>query len=684
MLRHLRQIQADEDRVRRELLHLRRVEQVARPDPPLAVDAVLDVVLPTRDLRAPEILALLAGGAGHGAGGGEGSGGSARHRHVGHRILDAVVVPAAAIRQPLERRQADAQLAAHQAFGAELVVGEREDGADAELAIELVERRGAEARPDAAERRHAVGHAVEHGRAGADGRVARIGQRAIVGGRHSGGRGLEVAAVGVLPVVDASAERHRQIRLQPHLPLHKAARDELGAARLAQQGHGESLSRVEPLLVAGAVHVTEVAAGREQEPGRERLRPLRHATDAGRRHFLPQRHAANGTRGVRRGNRKEVAVERLEVCEDARLQIAVVGECGAHAASHVLPRGVVAFLGAVDRRVLAVVAFLVEVAAANKRVELPGRAVVGAQIEVAVVDVGLVVDQAAFVRNHDRESVGREGAAVERGGELAPHVAHGEISFRTPEVAVLCADLRRPAARPRALYVDHATHCVVAVQARPGAFHQLDAIDVLERHARPVHPATERVVERDAIDEHQRAADAARPDAAQRHALGGRVRRQAAGAAKETERRRLAQHVVGDNRGRPSDLLLVDDADVGRHVGQPLLGTGRRYRHRLEERRRRQLHFERSAVGRLGLLGEPAGADDDGRSGRYRTEREPPVGAGHRLLFGPIGTAGDHGRAGHDAAARIGDDAGDPGLRRRREYGREQEHHEEGATHARK
>src|SRR6187397_673325 len=50
-------------------------------------------------------------------------------------------------------------------------------------------------------------------------------------------------------------------------------------------------------------------------------------------------------------------------------------------------------------------------------------------------------------------------------------------------------------------------------------------------------------------------------------------------------------------------------------------------------------------------------------AGRDRTEREPPVGAGHRLLFGPIGTAGDHGRTGHDAAARIGDDAGDPGLR---------------------
>jgi hypothetical protein len=215
-----------------------------------------------------------------------------------------------------------------------------------------------------------------------------------------------------------------------------------------------------------------------------------------------------------------------------------------------------AFLGAVDRRVLAVVALLVEVAAANEHVEARGRAVVGAKIEVAVLDVGLVVDQAAFVRNHDRESVGLEGAAVERGGELAPHVAHGEISFRTPEVAVLRPELRGAAARPRALDVDDAAHRVVAVEARAGALHQLDAIDVVERHARPVDPAAERIVERDAVDEHQRPADAARPDAAQRHALRGgcddrllvRRNRLKVGAWRSTS---------SATTRRPADLLLL-------------------------------------------------------------------------------------------------------------------------------
>ena len=64
--------------------------------------------------------------------------------------------------------------------------------------------------------------------------------------------------------------------------------------------------------------------------------------------------------------------------------------------------------------------------------------------------------------------------------------------------------------------------------------------------------------------EHQRAAHAARPDAAQRHALRGRMRRQAAGAPEQAEGRHLPQHVVGHHGRRLPDGLLVDDVDAGR------------------------------------------------------------------------------------------------------------------------
>ena len=76
---------------------------------------------------------------------------------------------------------------------------------------------------------------------------------------------------------------------------------------------------------------------------------------------------------------------------------------------------------------------------------------------------------------------------------------------------------------------------IVAVQARRRVLGDLDAIDADERHARPVHPAAERIVERDAVEQDERAALAARPDAAQRHALRGRLRDEAAGAAEQAE-----------------------------------------------------------------------------------------------------------------------------------------------------
>ena len=56
-----------------------------------------------------------------------------------------------------------------------------------------------------------------------------------------------------------------------------------------------------------------------------------------------------------------------------------------------------------------------------------------------------------------------------------------------------------------------------------------------ERHARPVDPAAERIVERDAVEQDERAALAARTDAAQRHALRRRLRDEAAGAPEQAE-----------------------------------------------------------------------------------------------------------------------------------------------------
>ena len=115
--------------------------------------------------------------------------------------------------------------------------------------------------------------------------------------------------------------------------------------------------------------------------------------------------------------------------------------------------------------------------------------------------------------------------------------------------------------------VDHATQAVVAV-ARARAVDHLDAIDALERNARPVDPAAKRIVEGHPVHEDKRAADTARPDPAQRHALRCRMRRQAAASPEQAEGRHLPEHIVGYDGRRLSNRLLFDDVRTDRDVAQ--------------------------------------------------------------------------------------------------------------------
>ena len=148
---------------------------------------------------------------------------------------------------------------------------------------------------------------------------------------------------------------------------------------------------------------------------------------------------------------------------------------------------------------------------------------------------------------------------------------------------VFISKVRRAGARGND--VDHAAHAVVAVQARTRAVDHLDAIDALERNARPVDPSAERIVEGHAVHEHERAADTARPDPAKRHALRGGMRRQAAAAPEQAEGRHLPEHVVGHHGRRLSNRLFFDDVGADGDVAKPLLAAGRRHGHGLEERR---------------------------------------------------------------------------------------------------
>ena len=73
-----------------------------------------------------------------------------RLRDVRDRILDAVVEPGGPPREIANGHHADAGLAADEPLGSEQRIGQGQNRADAELAIQLVQRRRAEARADVA------------------------------------------------------------------------------------------------------------------------------------------------------------------------------------------------------------------------------------------------------------------------------------------------------------------------------------------------------------------------------------------------------------------------------------------------------------------------------------------------------------------------------------------------------
>src|SRR5919204_573843 len=138
MLRDLREELPDERRVRKAAVSdFCLIVEIATRYLPRCPDAVVDVALHAPDPRAPEILALLRD-----------VGADLRQRDVRHRVADAVVVPGRPDVEIPQRRKADAGLAADEPLGPELIVREREHGADAELPIELIERRRPEARSE--------------------------------------------------------------------------------------------------------------------------------------------------------------------------------------------------------------------------------------------------------------------------------------------------------------------------------------------------------------------------------------------------------------------------------------------------------------------------------------------------------------------------------------------------------
>ena len=218
-----------------------------------------------------------------------------------------------------------------------------------------------------------------------------------------------------------------------------------------------------------------------------------------------------------------------------------------------------------------------------------GRRVAAADRAAPLVEaVGLVVVAIA----DPRKAAGGDVLAAHQHAEIAL----GEAARQAFDMGAVAAALDgrgepRFAMRLAGDDVDHAAHGVGAVDRALRPAQDLDALDIVERDGREIEFAADgrRIVDAHAVDEHQRMAGVAAPQA---HGGGS------AGAARlgHGHPRHRPQHLGDRGRRRLLDLIARDDRDgtarltdrdrqvIGRDHDRGNLGQGRRSRRGEQER----------------------------------------------------------------------------------------------------
>ena len=189
------------------------------------------------------------------------------------------------------------------------------------------------------------------------------------------------------------------------------------------------------------------------------------------------------------------------------------------------------------------------------------------------------------------------------------------------------------------------------------AAHHFDALDRRSRHASPVDPPPEGIVQRHTVLEHDRAARARRSQSAERDSLRGRVGGAAARPAKERESRDRAEGVVHGGRRRGLQVVVGQDDRARSSVGEARRRARRRHDYLLGDRRRLQ-HDPRFGIevgGRQAALG-PAKSFFFGGEDRARGSRDSEASARvrHGALWRYRGNDRDDG-AGHGRTGGVFD-----------------------------
>lgn len=225
---------------------------------------------------------------------------------------------------------------------------------------------------------------------------------------------------------------------------------------------------------------------------------------------------------------------------------------------------------------------------------------------------GLGVHRPAAPLVHRHVPVGPEGLGREAPRPFAVAAPRAERSVEGRSAAGARLGLEPPPGRGGSRDDLHdAAQGAAPVEVRRPAPQDLEPLDRGARDARPVHPAAEGVVERQAVGEHEGAARPARPEAAQRHALRGRVGGAAAGAPEEREADDLAQRVVDGGSGGRVEGRAGNHGHARRSVGHARVAPGRGHRDLLRPPRGRLLRRVLPAPGPRAQQG----GDEERRAG---------------------------------------------------------------------
>ena len=547
-------------------------------------------------------------------------------------------------------------LSARDLLGAERGVGLGDIRADAERAVEFVERRSAESLlrtgPQPPRRRRRPQQAD----ARAEARAVAVGVAVVARGHAGRAVGFAAVPVGLTPAVVTRAQRGAKLTRERTFMQHEGAADRLASARHPQPR--ERTVREREMLARLAAHGPGVGAEAGAPAAGMRPRAGPGGAERGRRHGeLIARRRLAGARGV---HAAEGRSERLILRIRHRVpRKRIGGRARERERGEFFPRRV-ALVGR------AVAAFLLEVARGRQQFDPRGQGLLPARRQPAVPAPGGNVDRPTTFRRDEPEAVGREIPREHLQRAHAGRSHEGEFTAARPVVAERGAEPQRGGTWTRGASwrgfagvlirtdgggkkVYDAAERGVAPGGRAAAGNDLRVADALARQLRPRHPAAKGIVERHAVEQDERTARAGWSEAAQRDALRGGVRRETVAAAKQAEARDAPQRAVERRRGR-----------LPQGVGREQFQRGRDLLRR--QRRARCADHERVQLADTGRGGPRVRRlSQRGAGGHEREEkREPPAEA-----RGAVGGRRVH-RWARWAATWAGVTAGVPGAKFRR------------------